>query len=1497
MAKKAFIIGKNTKSLRWSERDAELMNEALSIRGYEITKVEPTNNKYKIMIIFDDFIDEIAHTDTVIFYFSGHAYTPKGELELVIDDNLQSSKSTLDASYFTDAFTKSNAETKLIILDCCRANTEGKNWKPEFGNEKYRLLTASESLSQSKEIDELAASLMTFFLHKSLTESANNIADEENNLRIGNIYNWIVAEIKEYDKARKLPLPSLLGDLKIDFSIATVKKTTKQREAQKDYLDRLWKKYDNLIYDCKYWDGKLIRAEKEGNNQAITEYSVKLNNLLTHIEKVKYEIRGWTAELQGGKIKEIELYENVELKLKDYTELPEPDNHFVGREELIKKVFNRLLSRKNIAVTGIKGMGGIGKTAITVEICNFIKESWEENPVYPEYLKEIMGLGKHFEHGILWVRFEKKEPLKILTHDKIAYQLGLKFTEDSDPKAILKKISTILKLKNYRNKVLIILDSAEQNETNFEIVFRAFIDLPVLVTTREKLDIDSININQLDIEDAINLFKNHYLNDENEELNNQQTEVIEAICNEVGYLPLAVKILAKRAKKYSSKSLSDILNEFREKKLEVLNAKMLTEKERKNEDAIICFKMSFDDETVDELTKNVFMRCGLFYLPFEKHKIASAYEDKDITTQLDELERISLIDLDKERKKYYLHPLMREFALKSAADSGVIEDLYKWHKNNFLDIDIMDIPNGKELFDTIEEIFKTIEYFAKQKENDAYDTVIEFTKKHHEKLFYKGFWERAINLIDYGINACVMLGENEKHGEFLEIKGDRVGRQGKYDSGRKYMSEALKIQNKENYFIYYSLIAKDYHINCIDKAFVDNFSYSRKADILKKEHVFSFLKTNGWIYKDFFNLRSEKLAIVNLKKEKGGDDAKNYEKGNFIKAISDLIDIKSVHGYYLNCVNYSLIVLEYSKKEQNSENISYILSQLVQNYILLKEFDNAKKYLSEYEKLIADMGLLYGFRTIHLYKGHLQYLQGNYETALSHFEHIEKEHEKNYWRGKTYLRISGEHEKAEKHLLSALNYHEKQKNAVNIAKVYTQLALLEYKKEDGKLIKSVEYLCLAINTKIHYQIIDFEEENEIRQVISQKDKSTYEFLEQNFKGKYIDVIPNFVINDLDRKIIIPLNNKTKTPAKEMVLIPEGISFVTDEDVDDIVIYEADFILKNISDFWNGIYQKRPQATEYYLYPFYIDKYPITNLEYKEFCIATNKEQPEYWTDKTQTEFWNKPITNIAYEDAEDFAKWSNKELPTQAEWEKALTDKNNPFLSSELDVKDNKVQMLQDIIKECSFIIGENNETFKALVGDNIYTHLKENTEKLKNWSSVNKTDIYSMGDFNEYSVSAYNNLLHDVPANIIEKINWKRLFTLIAFSYGTGGITTKSNILKKLATFSENKLHKLYTVLIDEAIKIYKISENEKTEILSDYLLEKNNWISAVKSFLGIDRNFESLNALSSEIIAGNQTINYSNGKVEVSNFEKPEMTIKQAFRCVKPIYSNQDYQEFIKS
>ncbi len=71
--------------------------------------------------------------------------------------------------------------------------------------------------------------------------------------------------------------------------------------------------------------------------------------------------------------------------------------------------------------------------------------------------------------------------------------------------------------------------------------------------------------------------------------------------------------------------------------------------------------------------------------------------------------------------------------------------------------------------------------------------------------------------------------------------------------------------------------------------------------------------------------------------------------------------------------------------------------------------------------------------------------------------------------------------------------------------------------------------------------------------------------------------------------------------------------------------------------------------------FFIDKYEVTNLQYKEFIEVTGHRAPPHWRNRTfpDARKANHPIVNVSWEDANAYAGWTGKRLPTEAEWERA----------------------------------------------------------------------------------------------------------------------------------------------------------------------------------------------------------------------------------------------------
>lgn len=74
----------------------------------------------------------------------------------------------------------------------------------------------------------------------------------------------------------------------------------------------------------------------------------------------------------------------------------------------------------------------------------------------------------------------------------------------------------------------------------------------------------------------------------------------------------------------------------------------------------------------------------------------------------------------------------------------------------------------------------------------------------------------------------------------------------------------------------------------------------------------------------------------------------------------------------------------------------------------------------------------------------------------------------------------------------------------------------------------------------------------------------------------------------------------------------------------------------------------------YVPAFKIDKYEVTNEEYAAFVKATAWPPPTHWGGPVPPpELARHPVVNVTYRDAEAYARWAGKRLPTSDEWEKS----------------------------------------------------------------------------------------------------------------------------------------------------------------------------------------------------------------------------------------------------
>ena len=199
-------------------------------------------------------------------------------------------------------------------------------------------------------------------------------------------------------------------------------------------------------------------------------------------------------------------------------QLPPPPGDFTGREAELDELLSKV-EAGGVAISGLQGMGGVGKTALALMLAERL------TPRYPDaqFYLNLKGASP----GLKGVREDPLSPAEALGHVIRSYQPEAKLPEDAS------KLSDSYRSLLHGKRAILLMDNASDKEQVLPLIPPAGSIL--LVTSRNRFTLPGIhakNLNQLPPEDARKLLLR---------IAKRIGDHAAAIAEKCGYLPIALR--------------------------------------------------------------------------------------------------------------------------------------------------------------------------------------------------------------------------------------------------------------------------------------------------------------------------------------------------------------------------------------------------------------------------------------------------------------------------------------------------------------------------------------------------------------------------------------------------------------------------------------------------------------------------------------------------------------------------------------------------------------------------------------------------------------------------------------------------------------------------------------------------------------------------------------------------------------------------------------------
>jgi tetratricopeptide (TPR) repeat protein len=389
--------------------------------------------------------------------------------------------------------------------------------------------------------------------------------------------------------------------------------------------------------------GDVSRVEAESLLEAVRDTNDLNRELLRRLEQAGYaNVTGARGVAFSGRAEQVNIntgdtiYNAPALNISARHQLRAPVGDFVGRKEEIEKLTDALRRGASAAISGISGMGGIGKTELALYVADKLKDDYPD----AQLLLDMRGTDD-----------QPRDPADALASCVRAF-VGL---EHKLPDRIEDLLALYRDALNGK-RALVLLDNARDAAQ-----VRPLLPPPgsaLLVTSRETIPLPGmtrLTLEQLQPAEARELLTSI--------APRVPADLADQICYLCGYLPLAVRAAASLLDITLDLDPADYVTQLTDER---------TRLERIGPDPHIGLdvqaSLGLSYQRLPEDTARVFRQLSVFPATFDALAEEEVCEDEN-HRQLTDLLRRNLVIYDRDAARYRLHDLARLFSGNLLSDA------------------------------------------------------------------------------------------------------------------------------------------------------------------------------------------------------------------------------------------------------------------------------------------------------------------------------------------------------------------------------------------------------------------------------------------------------------------------------------------------------------------------------------------------------------------------------------------------------------------------------------------------------------------------------------------------------------------------------------------------------------------------------------------------------------------------------------------------------------